>query len=81
MGDHITAAASNEDGSWAFNYTFDNGSGITIQRTIVVDAPSEGEPEWTASTAKDQSIVLARLEKDAWLAEIASHQITGDVVL
>ena len=81
MGDHITAAASNADGSWAFNYTFDNGSGTTCQHTIVVEAPSEGEPEWTASTAKEQSIVLARAQKEAWLAEIASHQITGNVVL
>jgi len=43
MTDQITSVTQNQDGSFAFNFTFDNGSGV-LGNTVVLLPAQQGTP-------------------------------------
>ena len=74
MVDQITQVVQNLDGSWTFNFTFDNGSGTLTNTTIPVP-PGTND----VSAARSAAIATAKEQKQAWLAVIANQEEIGTV--
>jgi hypothetical protein len=81
MADSINSATQNEDGSWVFNFTFDNGSGVLGNTNVVLPAPEDGVETYTPEAAKAAVLPIATAQKAAWVAALGVSVITGTVTL
>jgi hypothetical protein len=80
MSDQITGVQSNADGSFSFNFIFDNGAGVTGSTVVELPAPTDGST-YTLETAKAAVLSIASVQKATWLSGLNATAVVGPVTL
>lgn len=71
--DVINSQIQNDDGSWSFNVTFDNGSGLFGNTNVYVYVPDSGVA-YDLSGAKLAMPAVAAAQKSHWVSVVGGDQ-------